>query len=142
MKRAKSGGVMPPGIAPCDTRRSFTAGLASAFATSCCTRAITSVGAPAGASKPNHDEASNPFSGAPPASAIVGNSGAAAERTALVTASAFNLPALMCGSELGRLSNIRSQLPPIRSISAGPEPRYGRCNMKVPVIDLNNSADR
>src|SRR5688572_559324 len=101
-----------------------------------------SAGAPAGASKPNHDDASKPLSGAPPASAMVGRSGTAAERTALVTASAFSLPALMCGSALGRLSNIRSQFPPIRSINAGPEPRYGRCSMKVPVIDLNNSADR
>jgi len=51
------------------------------------------------------------------------------DRTALVTANAFSLPALMCGNELGRLSNIRSTLPPSKSISAGPEPRYGRWTM-------------
>src|SRR5262245_8698670 len=133
---------MPLGMAPCDTKRSLTAGEASDLATSCCTRFTTSGGVPAGASRPNQDDASKPLNGAPPASAMVGNSGSTDERTALVTASAFSLPALMCGSELGRLSNIRSTLPPSRSISAGPEPRYGRWVMKVPVIALNSSADR
>ena len=43
------------------------------------------------------------------------------ERAALVTASASSLPDLMCGMAEGRLSNITSMLPEIRSISAGPE---------------------
>ena len=39
---------------------------------------------------------------------------------------ADSVPALICGSALGRLSNIKSVLPPIRSSSAGLEPRYGK----------------
>ena len=73
---------------------------------------------------------------------MVGSSGKACERWLLVTASALSLPALICGSADGRLSNIRSVVPPIRSISAGPEPRYGKWTMKVPVRLLNSSPDR
>ena len=72
----------------------------------------------------------------------MGRSGSACERTALVTPSAFSLPLLMCGIADGRLSNITSMLPPIRSISAGPEPRYGMWTMKVPVMVLNSSPAR
>ena len=49
--------------------------------------------------------------------------GMAGLRWALVTASTSSLPALICGSAEGRLSNIRSMLPDTRSSRAGPEPR-------------------
>ena len=54
---------------------------------------------------------------------MVGTSGSTLERTALVTAKALSRPLLMCGKAEGRLSNITSMLPPMRSMSAGPEPR-------------------
>ncbi|EWS62528.1 hypothetical protein Y695_04244 [Hydrogenophaga sp. T4] len=44
------------------------------------------------------------------------------ERTALVTANALRLPDLMWGMAEGRLSNITSICPPIRSFRAGPDP--------------------
>ena len=127
MKRPNSAGVLPPGMAPCESSRSFSAGAPSALADSCWTRLTISAGVPAGASRPNHELASKPLTG--PASAIVGTSGKAALRSPLVTASAISLPALTCGSADGRLSNIRSIVPPIRSSSAGPEPRYGKWTM-------------
>ena len=58
MKRANSAGGMPPGIAPCDSSRSFSAGVASALAVSCWMRLTISAGVPAGASRPNHELAS------------------------------------------------------------------------------------
>src|SRR4029079_7266367 len=97
------------------------------------------LGVPAGARTPNHDDASNPGS---PDSASVGTSGSAAERSALVTASARNLPALMNESDDGRLSNINCTCPPIRSVSAGLLPLYGTCVISTPVIVLNSSPDR
>ena len=90
-------------------------------------RATISGGVPAGASRPNHELASNPFTG--PAAAIVGTSGSAALRSLLVTASAMSLPDLIWGSAEGRLSNITSIVPPIRSSSAGLDPRYGKWTM-------------
>ena len=50
---------------------------------------------------------------------MVGVSGSAGDRVADVTASARNLPALICGSDGGRLSNMSCTWPPIRSCSAG-----------------------
>src|SRR5437879_5597980 len=60
---------------------------------------------------------SNPGS---PVSASVGSSGASAERFAVVTASAFNLPAFSCGVELARLSNMSWVSPASNACSAGP----------------------
>ena len=48
----------------------------------------------------------------------------------------------MNGSADGRLSKIIGTWPPTVSISAGPEPRYGMCAMKVPDKFLNNSICR
>ena len=53
MSFANSAGVLPLGIAPWAARRSFSPGLTSAFAVSCCTRLTMSIGVPAGASRPN-----------------------------------------------------------------------------------------
>ena len=58
MNFTNSAGVMPLGIAPCACSRSFSAGVAIALAVSCCSRATTSAGVPAGASRPNHELAS------------------------------------------------------------------------------------
>src|SRR6185437_12819383 len=101
--------------------------------------ATMSRGVPAGASTPNHDDASNPGR---PDSASVGRSGNAAARAPLVTASARSFPALMNGNDDGRLSNINCTCPPIRSVSAGALPLYGTCVISTPVITLNNSPDR
>src|SRR5436190_23717553 len=96
-------------------------------------------GVPVGASTPNHDEASKPGI---PDSATVGTLGSAAARVNEVTASARSLPALMCGSAEGRLSNINCTCPPIRSCNACELPLYGICVMLTPVLTLNNSPER
>ncbi len=127
MWRANSAGVLPLGMAPCDSSFSLIAGVFSALAVSCWMRLTMSGGVPAGASRPNHEVASKPLR--PPASSMVGTSGIAAERCRLVTASALSLPALICGIDEGRLSNITSMVPPTMSSSAGPEPRYGKWTM-------------
>ena len=57
------------------------------------------------------------------ASATVGTSGRAAERSPLVTAKALSLPDWMWGMDEGRLSNITSMVPASMSDRAGPEPR-------------------
>ncbi len=88
----------------------------------------TGFGVAAGAKNANHVASSKPGR---PDSAIVGRSGASGERVAVVTASPRSLPALMWGSAVGRLSNIRSTCPPSRSVIAGPAPRYGMCSMYV-----------
>src|SRR5258706_94573 len=79
-------------------------------------RATISFGVPTGARMPYQLMTSYPGS---PDSAIVGRLGVANERLALVTASAFNLPALTWGSAGGMLLNINDTLPPRRSVSAG-----------------------
>ena len=117
----RPGSRLAPAAAPC------SAGLPSAFAR-LLLHAVDDVGRRAGRARAGRTT-SSPRSPARPASAIVGSSGTAALRCALVTAKAFSLPALICGSAEGRLSNIRSIVPPIRSSSAGPEPRYGKCSM-------------
>src|SRR4029453_17843883 len=93
----------------------------------------------AGASTPNHDEASKPGR---PASATVGTSGSAGARVADVTASGRSFPALICGSDGGRLSNISCTWPPSRSCSAGALPLYGAGVIWTPAIPLNSSPDR
>ncbi len=77
----------------------------------------SAVGRPLGANRPNQGLASKPSTG--PAAATVGTLGKAAERPAEVTASALSLPERTNWIEAGRLSNITSTLPPIRSASAG-----------------------
>src|SRR4029453_15257097 len=93
----------------------------------------------AGASTPNHDEASKPGN---PASATVGTSGSAGARVLEVTASARSLPALICGSDGGRLSNISCTWPLRRSAKAGALPLYGTCVICTPAITLKSSPDR
>jgi hypothetical protein len=73
----------------------------------------------AGASAPNQVVTSKPGSAA---SDSVGTSGSAAERFAVVTASARSFPDLMCGSDGGTVSNIMCTWPPTRSVTAGPLP--------------------
>src|SRR6185295_7158362 len=60
-----------------------------------------------------------------------GISGKNAERFAVVTASARNLPALTCGSAEASVEIMSCICPPIRSVSAGPSPFYGTCTMST-----------
>ena len=73
---------------------------------------------------------------------MVGSSGAAAERLALVTASARSLPPRTCGMAEAMLPNIRLTCPASKSVSAGLLPLYGTCTMRVPVMALNNTVDK
>ena len=77
-----------------------------------------------------------------PASAIVGSSGASFERCAVVTASAFSLPALTCAIALARLSNMNCVSPASSACVAGAPPLYGTWTMSVPVSTLNSSPAR
>jgi len=90
-------------------------------------------GVPAGAKKPYHVEMSKPGN---PASANVGNSGTSGERCAVVTASAFNLPAFTCAIALARLSNMNCVSPASSACVAGAPPLKGTCTASVPVSTL------
>ncbi|MNT49885.1 hypothetical protein D3C72_1867630 [compost metagenome] len=76
------------------------------------------------------------------ACATVGTPGSAGDGLALVTASALSLPPLISAIDEGRLSNITCMVPPVRSVSAGPLPLYGKWTMKVLVCVLNSSPAR
>src|SRR5215471_4019754 len=121
MWRAKSSGDPPAAFAPIEASFSLPCGEASHFDTSSLIFAMIAGGVPAGTSKPNHDEASNPGR---PDSAIVGMSGNAGARVAEVTASARSFPDLICGNDGGRLWNINCAGPAIRSCNAGALPLY------------------
>ena len=73
----------------------------------------------AGASTMYHALISKPGT---PASIIVGNSGASAERVGPVVASALSLPERIMGSDVVIVSNISETWPPSTSASAGAFP--------------------
>jgi hypothetical protein len=73
----------------------------------------------AGAMTPYHCVTAKPFT---PDSAIVGTSGAALARSALVTASAFSRPARTCGCAETMLQKPTWTRPAIRSGPEGPIP--------------------
>ena len=54
---------------------------------------------------------------------MVGRSGSASSRFAVVAPSARSLPDLICGSAVGVTSNITCTWPEIMSVTAGVEPR-------------------
>ena len=58
-----------------------------------------------------------------PASAVVGTSGALATRCGEPTAIGRSLPALICGSKIGRSRNTICTCWPSRSLTAGAAPR-------------------
>src|SRR5713101_900025 len=134
----KSAGVPPIGMPPRSASRTFILGSASASLTDLLILSTILAGVPFGAPMPNHALASYPLT----VSATTGTSGSASLRISVVTASARSLPDLMNSIEDGILSNIASTVPPIRSVSAGPEPRYGTWVILTPVIAMNNSPDR
>src|SRR5262245_10693467 len=76
-------------------------------------------GVPAGASNPNMTSCGNPMS---PTSVMVGVSGSSGQRLALVTASAFSLPALKCVNRVDLLLKSMSMCPPSRSVIIGAAP--------------------
>src|SRR6185437_8932278 len=139
MKRANASGESGAASAPCAARCSRIDGSERIFVTPAFHFAMTSVGVPAGASRPNHVEMSNPGS---PASAIVGRSGASFERAAVVTASARSFPAFTWLTALARLSNISCVSPASSACIAGAAPLYGTCTMSTPASTLNSSPAR
>src|ERR1044072_3432274 len=94
-KAASSAGVEPIGWAPRSANLALISSVARILATSICRRSIVAGGVLAGASRAFHSDISQPVT---PASAMVGTSGAAGERCALVTASALTRPARAWGS--------------------------------------------
>ena len=73
---------------------------------------------------------------------MVGTSGSVATRLLLVTASAFSRPAFTCSAIAPRFWNDTLAWPAIRSLMAGPPPRYGTWMPVVPVFCQNSAAVR
>src|SRR5262245_14486767 len=88
-----------------------------------------------GALRPTHWLASKPGTKSP----MVGISGSASERIAVVTAKARSLPALMYSIDAAMSVNVTWICPPSRSVIAGPALRYGTCVRLTPVIILKSS---
>ena len=63
-------------------------------------------------------------------------------RLALVTASAFNLPALTSGITVGILMIIACTCPAVTSVTPGAAPLYGTCSRSMRAVDLSNSTDK
>ena len=82
-------------------------------------RCTISGGVRAGAKKPIQLVTAKPGSAA---SATVGRSGTAAERTAPMVASGRSLPAFTCGSTVGMVAKMRLVWPARRSVIAGTLP--------------------
>src|SRR5262245_59489798 len=123
--------------APISASRALSFGSASPALISWFNLSTMSAGVFLGAHTPFHVLASYPVTKSP----MVGRSGSASERVAVVTARARSLPALMCGMDGCRLSKATWTCPARRSVSMGAEPRYGTCCMLTPVISLNSSPD-
>src|SRR5258708_38463390 len=109
MTAANSSGVFATGTKPIASRRSFTSGNATLRTISRSSRSMISFGVPAGTSTPSKVSASWPGN---PASAIVGTSGSAEERSALKTASPRRLPSLVCGTAGARTAKTNRVGPP------------------------------
>ena len=73
---------------------------------------------------------------------MLGRSGSASERVALVTASPRSLPVLINSMEEGREANEASTCPPSKAVSAGLLPPNGTWTMLTPAIILNSSPAR
>ena len=82
-------------------------------------RSTIGAGTPFGAIRPCQRMTSNPGT---PDSAMVGTSGSAGRRFALVTAMARSRPDFTCGSAVAVLLKKMSVWPEIVSVSAGPVP--------------------
>src|SRR6185369_13479363 len=102
-------------------------------------RSTTSLGMPFGPTMPNQAVVSKPGN---PDSAMVGTSGIAGDRLAVVTASARTRPDFTCGTAVAIWSNNISIWPPITSVMAAALPLYGTCLMSALVVSLNNSHAR
>jgi hypothetical protein len=128
-KAAACAGVPAPGSAPSWAKRALTSGCTRIRPTSACIFSRTAGGVFAGASSTNQAEKSYPGT---PDSAIVGNSGASAERFAVLTASARSLPVFTgCADDrIGAI--IHCTWPPIRSVTAGAEPLSATWTARVP----------
>src|SRR3977135_2307230 len=100
---------------------------------------MISAGVLAGANRPYQLPAAEPGT---PASATVGRSGNAGERSADVTASARNCPPAISDAALATVVNISSILPPIRSVMAGAAPLYGTVVRLTLAMFLNSSPAR
>src|SRR5262249_49968490 len=101
-------------------------------------RLTTTAGVLAGANTPVSPIASYPGTVA----ATVGSPGSSAKGSALVTANAFNLPALACDRTVAVLPTANCTSPAISALIEGGPPLYGNPTTLRPAMDLNNSAAR
>src|SRR6185437_12793106 len=114
----------------------FTVGSDSAAITSSWTFLTNSGGVLPGIYRHCPSDTSNPGN---QDSETVGMSGAKGTRVADVTASARTVPPLICDITDGSVATITLTRPDIRSVSAGPPPRYGTWVNSIPAVRLNNS---
>src|SRR5262249_11681040 len=106
-------GVEPTTTTPSASSLALICASASAATVSACILEMISAGVLAGTKKANHDEVSYP---GPPASAMVGPSGAAATRAAVVTPSARICPDRTSGRPEAMTANVQSTRPAITSV--------------------------
>src|SRR4051794_29171223 len=139
IRAVNSAGVLPIGSNPMAASFCCTSASAITFTVSRWSRSITSFGAPFGTRMPCGVSPS--WSGTP-ASAMVGTSGTATLRLALVTASARILPSLICGAAGGIEENAIGVWLPITDWIIGPPPWNGTATMSILSASLNISPDR
>ena len=72
----------------------------------------------------------------------MGKWGSAADRMAVLTASARSVPALTCGATCETDTKPSCTCPPIMSVMSGPVPRQGTCFMRMPVSLTTRPAAR
>src|SRR5262249_23099527 len=136
---ASSAGVELTTTTPSCSSRALVVGSFSAATVSAWIFAMTSGEVLAGAKNAYQEDTSKPGT---PDSASGGRSGIAGVRLAVVTASPRSLPAWISGSTAPILLNITSTRPGIRSLRAGPAPRYGTCSISIRAMRLNSSPER
>src|SRR5262245_31674865 len=120
---------------PRSANRAFNLGSASPALISLLSLLMISDAVFLGALRPTHWLASKPGTKSP----MVGISGSASERIAMVTAKARPLPALMYSIDAAMSVNVTWICPPSRSVIAGAALRYGTCVRLTPVIILKSS---
>src|SRR5688572_12665446 len=130
-----SAGGMRMASAPSSSKRLRMSGESRTRPTSRYRRSSTGRGVPTGATMPHQLLTSKPGT---PASAMVGTSGIAALRFALLTPSALSLPERMCGTICTRLPRLNCTWPAMVSVRAGPPPLY--CTITKLVFDCRRNS--
>ena len=138
-RSANSAGVDPPLRIPSCSYFAFTAGSLSTSLASWLTFCTSEEGLFAGMYSAYQEVTSR--SGTPD-SAIVGSSVAVANRFFDVTARPRTWPALIAVSSVPAVLNMQSTRAAIKSVNAGPPPRYGTWRISIPARRANSTPVR